>query len=256
MVQLLRSIQRWALNGQPHWHWRCPHPQAQLGALWQWLQHCHLSPESCQGELKLTVEFTVDVVVPKITFHSLPGRTCWLIMSRTIKTAEAKSLPLQKNCTSHGSVLLKEPPSPTRIGFSFSTDGSFTSRGGESLATESEGLDTKHLSLTQNRLLQFPETGHGFPSPGVINQKTLHTKMQWLYSGCTDMCSPGHWQAKSSAPVQRRYLWAGTTLPPPKQLGRSHLESEASEPLWIHANLPQPWEQMIKYGHKGPQINQ
>lgn len=44
------------------------------------------------------------------------------------------------------------------------------------IATESEGLDTKHLSLTQNRLLQFPETGHGFPSPGVINQKRCTRK--------------------------------------------------------------------------------
>ena len=105
-----------------------------------------------------------------------------------------------------------------------------------------EGLDTKHLSLTDTEQTAPISRNRSWFWFTCCNQsKTLHTKMQWLYSGCTpDMCSPaGHWQAKSSAPVQRRYLWAGTTLPPPKQLGRSHLESEASEPLWIHANLPQ-----------------
>ena len=101
---------------------------------------------------------------------------------------------------------------------------------------------TKHLSLTDTeQTAPISRNRSWFWFTWCNQSKTLHTKMQWLYSGCTpDMCSAaGHWQAKSSAPVQRRYLWAGTTLPPPKQLGRSHLESEASEPLWIHANLPQ-----------------
>ena len=192
-----------------------------------------LSPHS---RMKPTVEITVNVVVPESPFILLFRVGPVDCMSRTIKTAEAKNLQFLQN-----EVHLTWICSAQRAAFTYS-DWLLILHGWKLHLQSLEANDlrqnlkdstpTKHLSLNHaGQTAPISGTRSWFWFTQNNQSKMLHAQMPWQVR--RDLACP-----KSTAPVQQWYLWAGTTLPPPRQLGRSHLESGFRKPPWIHANLP------------------